>query len=189
MSSQRKASNKGGLTQSTGGIILCVCQYTFISLLYQLSKIYRRALLRPICRVLASVRCTVSRLARLCQNIKKATNFVSRVDYGPTPDHHDQHVNAWEQTSTSGLMPMLGKWGFYNWRPTNERRTTCQRHSKLYQSRNMGNVSATPQRTTQKTHTDRNEATVYETDSLSFGGRERGRSHYGINRQRLDGSV
>ena len=188
MTTKRKAPNKGGLTQSTGGIILCVCQYTSISLLYQLSKIYRRALLRPICRVLASVRCTVSRLARLCQNIKKATNVFKRADSGPTPDRCDQHENARERTSTSGFMPMLGKWGFYNRRLKNERRT-CQRHSKLYQSRNMGNVSATPQRTTQKTHTDRNEATVYETDSLSFGGRERGRSHYGINRQRLDGSV
>lgn len=38
----------------------------------------------------------------LWQNIKKAKSmFDQRVDNGPTPDRHDQHVNAREQTSTS----------------------------------------------------------------------------------------
>jgi hypothetical protein len=33
-----------------------------------------------------------------------------RVDYGPTPDRHDQHVYAWETTSTS-LYGYAGKVG------------------------------------------------------------------------------
>jgi hypothetical protein len=49
-------------------------------------------------------------LARLCQPIKKATK-PSRVDHSPTPDCHDQHVNARERTITS-LYGYAGKVGF-----------------------------------------------------------------------------
>ena len=126
---------------------------------------------------------------RLCQNIKKATKVFKRVDFGPTPDRHDQHENARERTSTSGLEPMLGKWGFYNWRPINERRTACQRHSEFYQSQNLGNVRTAPQRNTQETHTNRNQTFDYETISLSFAGRGRERSHHRINCQRMDWGI
>jgi hypothetical protein len=47
--------------------------------------------------------------ALLWQTIRKATKHI-RVDYGPTPDRHDQHVNARETTSTS-LCGHAGKVG------------------------------------------------------------------------------
>jgi hypothetical protein len=45
-------------------------------------------------------------LARCARPPKKQR----RVDYGPTPDRHDQHVYAWETTSTS-LYGYAGKVG------------------------------------------------------------------------------
>ena len=67
-------------------------------------------LIAVFCVVIASGRSPVSFCTLIIVALHKSNH--KRVDKGPTPVLHDQHVNAREQTSTS-LWAMLGKWGLY----------------------------------------------------------------------------
>jgi hypothetical protein len=94
----------------TGNRIVAVCQYN-VSIVPHPKRFNTSPLRGAFSCVLASGRSPESLFAPIVAVLQES-NQHKRVENSPTPDCHDQHVNAWERTITS-LWAMLGKWGRY----------------------------------------------------------------------------
>ena len=109
MSKQRKAPGEGGLTQfqmqrltGNADVPYIKCHATDHSIIHESPRFSICRLIADFCVVIASVRCTVSRLARLCQTIKKAANLFIKTGqqsqppsaWTCIPEHRDVQWNA-----------------------------------------------------------------------------------------------
>lgn len=97
-------------TDGPKSFTLCQCNINTNLIVPHPSYLRKPPLVGAFCRVLHQPD-ALRVFGLVVPDHQKATDS-KRVDNGPTPDCHDQHVNARERTSTS-LYRMLGKWGNY----------------------------------------------------------------------------